>query len=114
MWQVQRKKESAAKSAEAPAARTPSAAPASASAPVVDDAAERNAALLSLKVQVHRELLDEINLAQLDKMSRAQIEAEAGEVIAAILGRHQMALTAAERRRLVRDVLDELLGLGPL
>ncbi|WP_366928525.1 CpaF family protein [Sphingopyxis sp.] len=79
-----------------------------------DGAPERGAALLSLKVQVHRELLDEINLAQLDKMSRAQIEAEAGDVIAGILGRHQMALTAIERKTLVSNVLDELLGLGPL
>ncbi|HJS13091.1 CpaF family protein [Sphingopyxis sp.] len=75
---------------------------------------DRNAALLSLKVQVHRELLDEINLAQLEKMSRAQVETEAGDLIADILGRHQLALNASERRAMVGDVLDELLGLGPL
>lgn len=80
----------------------------------VDAAADRSAQLLSLKVQVHRELLDEINLAQLDKMSRAQIEAEVGDLIGDILGRHQTALTAAERKMLIGNVLDELLGLGPL
>ncbi|MBJ7498784.1 MAG: CpaF family protein [Sphingopyxis sp.] len=106
MWQVQRQKGSKADEA---AARAPVMAAASG-----DGAPERGAALLSLKVQVHRELLDEINLAQLDKMSRAQIEAEAGDVIAGILGRHQMALTAIERKTLVSNVLDELLGLGPL
>lgn len=75
---------------------------------------DRNAALLSLKVQIHRELLDEINLAQLEKMSRAQVETEAGDLIADILNRHQLALNAGERRAMVGDVLDELLGLGPL
>ncbi|ABF54466.1 type II secretion system protein E [Sphingopyxis alaskensis RB2256] len=65
-------------------------------------------------MQVHRELLDEINLTQLEKLSRAQVETEAGDLIADILNRHQLALNASERRAMVSDVLDELLGLGPL
>lgn len=63
---------------------------------------------------MHRELLDEINLTQLEKLSRAQVETEAGDLIADILNRHQLALNASERRAMVSDVLDELLGLGPL
>ena len=112
MWQVQKQRdlESAATAAEKKAAKT-AASVASAS----EGAAQgQNADLLSLKVQIHRELLDEINLAQLEKMSRAQVEAEAGELISDILGRHQLALNARERRTMVADVLDELLGLGPL
>ena len=107
MWQLQKQKQAKA-NAEATEA---GAAPVGDMAQAIGEGgdAARSAALLSLKVQVHRELLDEINLAQLDKMSRAQIETEAGDVIANILGRHQMALTAAERRLLVSDVLDELL-----
>ncbi|MEQ8312288.1 MAG: CpaF family protein [Sphingopyxis sp.] len=104
MWQVQKQKSAKSEDSVIPVQTGAGTAPAS----------DRTAALLSLKVQVHRELLDEINLAQLDKMSRAQIEAEAGDVITGILGRHQMALTAAERKLLVSNVLDELLGLGPL
>jgi pilus assembly protein CpaF len=106
MWQVQKKKGS--QGGETEVVRP---APDAANA-VVDH--DRNAALLSLKVQVHRELLDEINLAQLEKMSRAQVETEAGDLIADILNRHQLALNASERRAMVGDVLDELLGLGPL
>ena len=106
MWQVQKQKCSQGGEAETvrPAIEVPRG--------EVDH--DRNAALLSLKVQVHRELLDEINLAQLEKMSRAQVETEAGDLIADILGRHQLALNASERRAMVGDVLDELLGLGPL
>lgn len=107
MWQLQRKKGAKAP-ADEPAAIEPI--PHAAPAP----ASDRIADLLGLKVRVHRELLDEINLAQLDKLSRAQIEAEAGDLIRDILSRHQLALTAAERKALVGDVLDELLGLGPL
>ncbi|MBJ7438905.1 MAG: CpaF family protein [Sphingopyxis sp.] len=109
MWQVQKQRdlESAATAAEKKAAKT--------AASASEGAAQgQSSDLLSLKVQIHRELLDEINLAQLEKMSRAQVEAEAGELISDILGRHQLALNARERRTMVADVLDELLGLGPL
>lgn len=106
MWQVQKQKGSQGGETEVvrPAPDAPNT--------VADH--DRNAALLSLKVQVHRELLDEINLAQLEKMSRAQVETEAGDLITDILNRHQLALNANERRAMVGDVLDELLGLGPL
>ncbi|PKP86342.1 MAG: type II secretion system protein E [Alphaproteobacteria bacterium HGW-Alphaproteobacteria-17] len=112
MWQVQKQRDldSAATAAEKKAAKT-----AASVASTSEGAAQRQSAdLLSLKVQIHRELLDEINLAQLEKMSRAQVEAEAGELISDILSRHQLALNARERRTMVADVLDELLGLGPL
>ncbi|WP_089216884.1 CpaF family protein [Sphingopyxis indica] len=108
MWQLQKQKSSGAVSEPAP---EPVEFAAARHGEVRDD---RQADLLSFKVQVHRELLDEINLAQLEKLSRAQIDAEAGELIADIIKRHRMALNANERRAMVSDVLDELLGLGPL
>jgi pilus assembly protein CpaF len=67
-----------------------------------------------LKVQLHQKLLDLINLPALDKMSREQIEAEIGDIIAEELAKQNHALNQAERKQLVADVLDELLGLGPL
>ena len=67
-----------------------------------------------LKVELHQRLLDLINLQALDKMSRAQIEAEVGDIVAEELAKQNHALNQAERKQLVGDVLDELLGLGPL
>jgi pilus assembly protein CpaF len=67
-----------------------------------------------LKVQLHQKLLDLINLPALEKMSRAQIESEIGDIIQEELGKQNHALNQAERKKLVADVLDELLGLGPL
>lgn len=69
---------------------------------------------LTLKSTIHRKLLDRINLAMLDKLSRAQIEEEVGEVVLALLAQEDEALNAKEREQLVAEVLDELLGLGPL
>ncbi|WP_423970224.1 CpaF family protein [Aurantiacibacter gilvus] len=69
---------------------------------------------LSLKSVIHRKLLDRINLTMLDKLSREQIDAEAGGIILDILAEEDAALNASERTALVDEVLDELLGLGPL
>jgi pilus assembly protein CpaF len=67
-----------------------------------------------LKVELHQRLLDLINLSALDSMSRAQIEAETGTIIYEELAKQNHALNQLERKQLVSDVLDELLGLGPL
>src|SRR5215207_6732765 len=67
-----------------------------------------------LKVALHQRLLDLINLQALDQMSRQQIEEEVGDIVAEELGKQNHALNHAERKQLVSDVLDELLGLGPL
>ncbi len=67
-----------------------------------------------LKVELHQRLLGLINLSALDKMSRAQIEEEAGGIVLEELDKQRHALNHTERRQLVDDVLDELLGLGPL
>ena len=67
-----------------------------------------------LKVELHQRLLDLINLQALDQMSREQIQAEVGDIVAEELAKQNHALNHAERKQLVSDVLDELLGLGPI
>ncbi|AJR25049.1 MULTISPECIES: CpaF family protein [Sphingobium] len=67
-----------------------------------------------LKVALHQKLIDIINLSALETMSRAQVEAEVGEIVHEQLALQKHALNLEERRRLVSDILDELLGLGPL
>ncbi|WP_341869982.1 CpaF family protein [Sphingomicrobium sediminis] len=67
-----------------------------------------------LKVELHQSLLDQINLAALDSMSREQVADEVGDIIAEELAKKSRALNANERKQLTDDVLDELLGLGPL
>ena len=67
-----------------------------------------------LKVELHQRLLDLINLQALDQMSREQIQEEVGDIVAEELAKQNHALNHTERKQLVGDVLDELLGLGPL
>ncbi len=67
-----------------------------------------------LKVELHQRLLGLINLGALDTMSREQIQDEVGDIVLEELDKQRHALNHKERRQLVDDVLDELLGLGPI
>jgi pilus assembly protein CpaF len=69
---------------------------------------------LDLKVSIHRALLDKINLSVLEKLPREKIRAEIADIISELLAERREALNRTERDALVDDVLDELLGLGPL
>ncbi len=79
--------------------------------PVLSPEAARN---LRLKVSIHRALLDKLNLAALEQVSREQIRAEIAEIVSELLAAEGEPLNARERESLVTEVLDELLGLGPL
>ncbi|MEY4721090.1 MAG: hypothetical protein RIQ46_815 [Pseudomonadota bacterium] len=74
-------------------------------------AQERN---LRLKVSIHRELLDKINLAALEQMTREQIRKDIAQIVGELLQSQAEPLTAPEHEELVDEVMDELLGLGPI
>ena len=70
--------------------------------------------IMDLKVRMHQRLLEVINLAALDKMSHAEAEGEIGQVVRELLQEEKAPLNAAERNQLASEIVDEVLGLGPL
>ena len=69
---------------------------------------------IDLKVRLHQRLLDEIQLSSLEKMPRDKLELEVGQIIGEFLVDEPKPLNERERKQLVSDVLDEILGFGPL
>ena len=63
---------------------------------------------------IHQGLLDRINLSMLDKLPEEQIKAEIAQVVPELLVTFDQPLNREERSNLVDEVMDELLGLGPL
>ena len=91
------------------------------SAPPSVDAAEallaesaQSRAYLDLKVKLHQELIDLINLPVLEHMQPAEIQRDFGELVRQLLAKEHVPLNQTEQRQLVIDILDEVLGLGPL
>jgi pilus assembly protein CpaF len=73
-----------------------------------------NAKHIALKVYLHEKLLAILNLSILDKITREDLRRELAPVIRNILAEDNIPLNTLEYHQLVDEVLDEVLGLGPL
>jgi pilus assembly protein CpaF len=94
------------------AAATPSAAPVVRSLDGLDE--RKLSSYTELKVSLHQQLLDMINLSVIDKMPPAEFRSQVGEMVRELLVRENKPLNRQEQTQLVDDILDELLGLGPI
>jgi len=68
----------------------------------------------ALRLRIHERLLDLLNLSLLDKTPREALRIEVRGVVGQLLLQEKRLLTLNQIDQLVDDVLDELLGLGPL
>jgi len=67
-----------------------------------------------LKQRIHERLLGQLDLLQLQRLSHDQMRNELGTHTERVLQEESIAVNAFERRDLIRDIHDEMLGLGPL
>jgi pilus assembly protein CpaF len=69
---------------------------------------------LDLRANVHRKLLNRLNLEALAQTDRARAEAEIRALLSQLLAEEVTPLSLAEREVLFAEVLDDVFGLGPL
>jgi len=67
-----------------------------------------------LKVSIHGKLLDRIDLAALESIPEERLREELRLLVERLLLEDGVALNDNERRRIVVDIQNEVLGLGPL
>ena len=67
-----------------------------------------------LKTEMHRRVIERMNLAGLNQRPPEQVRAEVSEIVGALLKEDHRALNRDESQRLVDDLMHELLGFGPL
>jgi len=79
--------------------------------PVANRGADR---YFELKSQIHRKLIGVLNLERASSIPKDRIRAEIGRVVERLLDEERVPMTTAEQTRIVEEVLDEVLGLGPL
>ena len=70
--------------------------------------------LQEIKVRVHRQLLERLNLSNIDALDKAQVVDEIRKVVHDLLASEATPLNYDEREDLVTQVLDEIFGLGPI
>jgi pilus assembly protein CpaF len=69
---------------------------------------------IELKANVHRKLLNRLNLEALATADRSRAEGEIRSLLYELIAEESMPLSMAERDAILGDVLDEVFGLGPL
>ena len=85
-------------------------------APSVERPLGQTGGMEDLKATIHRKLLERINLANLETVSRDEAKDTIRQVIQELLNfeASPVALNLRERERLAEEILDEIFGLGPL
>ena len=75
---------------------------------------EHTEKMLRLKLSIHHSLLDRLNLAMLEQTPTEQIKAQISSILPELLADFDEPLNREEREKLVQELVDELMGLGPL
>ena len=70
--------------------------------------------MLEAKLRIHRLLIDEINLAAVDKLSEKEMRPQIHELVAQHVTNEKIILNAEELEQFVDDILNEMTGLGPI
>jgi pilus assembly protein CpaF len=79
--------------------------------PVATRGADR---YFELKSEIHRKLIGVLNLDRVSSIPKDRVRAEIGRVVERLLDEERVPMTTAEQTKIVEEVMDEVLGLGPL
>ncbi len=86
--------------------------PANAASP--DREQRRMAKISDLKLELHKQLLDQLNLAAIESASEQDLRAEISQIASEVLGEQGVVVNKDDRRILNNELYDEVRGLGPL
>ncbi|MDZ4087228.1 MAG: CpaF family protein [Tabrizicola sp.] len=85
-----------------------------AEAAAADREKKRKERLTELKVEIHKRLLEDLNLSALESASEQQLRTEISSLAGEALDQMSVALNKDDRLALTQELYDEVMGLGPL
>jgi len=99
---------------ERPVDRTHDRTPDARAADRLASAGPATAAYQQLKMDIHTAIIERVELEKLQRLTPEQVKRELAVLVERIIDERNIPVNEAERRRLVTDVRDEMLGYGPL
>ncbi len=78
---------------------------------VIPSAADR---YFELKSQIHRKLIGVLNYDSISALPKERMRSEIGRIVERLLEEERVPMNTAEQNKIIEEVLDEALGLGPL
>ncbi|MFY1705997.1 CpaF family protein [Tritonibacter scottomollicae] len=94
--------------------RRPEQRAAASAAPQQDRDRKRKERLSEIKIELHRELLENLNLAALEKATESDLRNEIAAIASEVLQEKNIVLNREDRQQLNKELYDEVTGLGPL
>ncbi len=70
--------------------------------------------VFELKSQIHRKLISVLDMGRVSSLPKDRLRSEIGRVVERLLDDERVPMTAVEQNKIIEEVLDEVLGLGPL
>lgn len=70
--------------------------------------------VLDARVRIHRMLIEEINLVALERLPKQEMRRQVQDFVTEKTREERLAINVAELEALVDDIVDEMVGLGPL
>jgi pilus assembly protein CpaF len=67
-----------------------------------------------LKSEIHKKLIGALNMERVNSIPKDRLRVEIGRVVERLLDDERVPMTTAEQNKIIEEVLDEVLGLGPL
>src|SRR5512133_4027057 len=80
----------------------------------VDQPGVTSDAFREMKGELHRRLVDRLDLKAIERRPAERLREELRGIVAGMVSGSGVALNQIERERLVQEILDEVTGLGPL
>lgn len=75
---------------------------------------KRRSFLQEVKIKMHRNLIDRLNLEALMSLDPSEARKQVADLVRILFTEEKIAVTGAEREEIIREVVDETFGLGPL
>jgi pilus assembly protein CpaF len=82
--------------------------------PKATEESQFSAELQELKTNLHRQLLERLNLTSLGERNREEAEVEVAKLVRHMLAQQNTPLNLEEREKVVEQLVYEIFGLGPL
>lgn len=82
--------------------------------PVASHEEKRRSFLQEVKIKMHRNLIDRVNLEALMALDPEDARKEVSDLVRTLFDEEKVAVTSVEREEIIHEVVDETFGLGPL
>lgn len=75
---------------------------------------ERDSESSQLKTKIHRRLIEEIDMRSINELDPRELKIQIRQAVNQLLQEENALLTQSEREKLIDEIIDEVMGLGPM